>query len=196
MSRVERKPRSRKPTSQRKSAGGTLLGMFVGLVVGLLIAAAVAWYIKGVPAPFQSVPRGDRPVVAPGTAPEQLPAKPGDEASQPKYDFYNILPGKADTPAAAPAEPAKQAASPSPAGKDEALYLQAGAFTSPQDADNLKAKLALMGVEALVSPTDVPDKGTLYRVRIGPYEKPEELSSVRADLAKAGVRASVVKGGK
>lgn len=195
MSRAQRK--SRNPgNAPRKSRGGMLLGVFIGLVIGLAIAAAVAWYIKGVPAPFQSGARGNdaQPSAPAGDGTASLPGKPGDSAATPpRYDFYNILPGKAEVP---PAEPAPPAATPAAAPRPENLFLQAGAFSSPQDADNLKARLALMGVEALVSPTQVPDKGTLYRVRIGPYAKVDDLNAVRAELARAGVEASVVKGGR
>ena len=49
----------------------------------------------------------------------------------------------------------------------EKYYLQAGAFEDPSEADNLKARLALMGVEASVQKVDVPDKGTMHRVLTG-----------------------------
>ncbi len=197
MSRVQRKPANR-GNAPRKSRGGMLLGVFIGLVIGLVIAAVVAWYIKGVPAPFQSGNRGSdaQPSAPAGDGSTSLPGKPGDGVVEaPRYDFYNILPGKAGAP---PAESAVEppAAKPAEAPSPETLFLQAGAFSSPQDADNLKARLALMGLEALVSPTQVPDKGTLYRVRIGPYAKVDDLNATRAELARAGVEASVVKGGR
>lgn len=50
----------------------------------------------------------------------------------------------------------------------ELLYLQAGAFQSATDADNMKAKVAFAGFEAMVRPVNLPDKGTLFRVRLAP----------------------------
>jgi cell division protein FtsN len=62
----------------------------------------------------------------------------------------------------------------------EKFYLQAGAFEDPSEADNLKARLALMGVEASVQKVDVPEKGTMHRVRVGPYMGQEAMSKARA----------------
>jgi cell division protein FtsN len=42
------------------------------------------------------------------------------------------------------------------------------AFEDPSEADNLKARLALMGVEASVQKVELPEKGTVHRVRMGP----------------------------
>ena len=68
------------------------------------------------------------------------------------------------------------------------LFLQAGSFSTAQDADNQKAKLAFMGVEAVVQQVMVQDK-TYYRVRVGPYTKIDELNKMRAELAKAGIES-------
>ena len=78
------------------------------------------------------------------------------------------------------------------ASKDIFL-LQAGAFQNPSDADNLKAKLALLGVEASVEPTNLAEKGTWYRVRIGPYTKIDDLNRTRSTLAQNGIEATLVK---
>ena len=70
------------------------------------------------------------------------------------------------------------------------LFLQAGSFSTAQDADNQKAKLAFMGVEAVIQQVMIQDK-TLFRVRVGPYSKIDELNKVRAELAKAGIEAQL-----
>jgi cell division protein FtsN len=75
----------------------------------------------------------------------------------------------------------------------ENYLLQVGAFQNPADADNLKARLALIGVEASVEPIDLPEKGTQYRVRVGPYSKVEEINRVRQTLAQNGIEASLVR---
>ena len=72
------------------------------------------------------------------------------------------------------------------------LFLQAGSFSTAQDADNQKAKLAFMGIEAVVQQVMIQDK-TLYRVRVGPYTRIDELNKVRADLAKSGIDAQLAK---
>ena len=45
------KPRKRQP-AKKKSAGGTLIGMFIGLVLGVVVAASVVWYMNKSPLPF------------------------------------------------------------------------------------------------------------------------------------------------
>jgi len=72
------------------------------------------------------------------------------------------------------------------------LFLQAGSFSTAQDADNQKAKLAFMGVEAVIQQVMIQDK-TFYRVRVGPYTKIDELNKVRAELAKSGIEAQLAK---
>lgn len=75
----------------------------------------------------------------------------------------------------------------------ERYWLQAGAYSTESDAENMKARLALDGWEATVSPVTLADKGVRFRVRIGPYDKSEEAARVRAELTKKGVDAALVK---
>lgn len=71
-------------------------------------------------------------------------------------------------------------------------YLQAGAFRDQSDAEALRAKLALMGVEAKVSERQ-SENGSLYRVRVGPYVQIEAMNKVRSKLSDNGVDAGVVR---
>lgn len=196
-------PASPRTTSvRRKSTGGTLLGMFIGLVIGLLIALGIAWYIKKSPSPFQNHEPAPATAGEPaaGGIPVPLPGKPGDTPRQKQpLEFYDILEGKHQAePGSAsirvtPAAPAAADSEATPAKAAEALFLQAGAFQKTQDADNLKARLALMGFDASVQPFTVADKGTLQRVRIGPFKSPEEMNRARTILAQAGVQTTLVK---
>ncbi len=203
------KPRKPAP-AKKKSGGGTLVGMFIGLVLGVCIAAGVVWYMNKSPLPFNKqvqAPAKSDPVAAqpvgngkpadkPAQQPMALPGKPGDPVPEKRFQFYDILPGKADAvpdkaataPEPAKAEPAKEAAKESKAP----LFLQAGSFSTAQDADNQKAKLAFMGIESAVQQVMIEDR-TLYRVRIGPYFKLEELNKVRSELAKSGIEAQLSK---
>ena len=135
--------------------------------------------------------------------PMALPGKPGDPIPEKRFQFYDILPGKADAvPDKAPKpvarekpkkkDPKKEEKKEEPKESKTPLFLQAGSFSTPQDADNQKAKLAFMGVEAVVQQVMVQDK-TYYRVRVGPYTKIDELNKVRAELARNGVEAQLVK---
>ena len=75
----------------------------------------------------------------------------------------------------------------------EQYFLQAGAFGSAGDADNQKAKLALLGFEAKVETVEVDGKGTMHRVRIGPYGRLDDINRVRSTLAANGVDAALIK---
>lgn len=198
------KPRRNQPP-RKKSGGGTLVGMFIGLVLGVGVAAGVVWYLNKSPLPFvekvQAPPaKAEAPTSGGKVAPAEpvaLPGKPGDPVPEKRFQFYDILPGKAD------AVPDKAAAAPREEPKKEErkeevkesrlpLFLQAGSFSTAHDADNQKAKLAFMGYEAVVQQVMIQDK-TFYRVRVGPFVRLEELNKVRAELAKSGVEAQLSK---
>lgn len=70
--------------------------------------------------------------------------------------------------------------------------LQAGAFREQSDAEGMRAKLALMGVEAKISERQA-ETGVLYRVRIGPFNQLEAMNKVRGKLSDNGVDAAVVR---
>lgn len=200
----------RSHATRHRSHGGMVVGIFVGLVIGALLAVAVAWYVTRA-VPFKprdedKVAETRAPAATAGEAPLPLPGKPGDRPGErPRFEFYKILPGQEAAPAgAAPAtapplatDPAAQAeAKPQPEKKapDEVLYLQVGSFSNPADAENLKAKLALVGLEAQVQQVDVVDRGLMHRVRIGPYRKPDDMNRARTLLAQNGMQAAVVRG--
>ena len=67
--------------------------------------------------------------------------------------------------------------------------LQAGSFKSQDQADKLKGRLAMYGVEANIQRFALEDE-TWYRVRIGPIATVEELEAVRAKLAEAEIEAT------
>jgi cell division protein FtsN len=80
-----------------------------------------------------------------------------------------------------------------PAAARETFFLQAGAFQNAPDADNLKVRLALLGVEATIQTTTLPDKGVWHRVRVGPYTSVEELNRTRDTLKQNGVETALIK---
>lgn len=184
------KPRPRE--KKRKPVGGTLLGIFIGLVLGLAIATAAAIYVTNAPVPFVNKTQQQR-ATTPQADQKLAEAAKAGAAEKPKFDFYKILPGQEEpvTDRELKSAAAKQAEKP---GAPRDLYfVQAGAFQNPADADNLKARLALMGLQASVEPANLPDKGTWYRVRLGPYTQLDEINRVRQTLAQNAIDASLVK---
>lgn len=192
-------------TNLKKQAGGTLLGLIIGLIIGLGIAVGVAMVISKTPLPFTNKFGHSDKITQPA----------GDVAdpNKPLYGKKPVVPDaqtqqqQAPQPAqTAPAQtvientikaPAAQSNATKP-GDDEdkwAYFLQAGAFRGKADAENMKAKLALLGFEASVSERQA-DTGTLYRVRIGPFNQMETMNRVRSKLSDNGVDVAVVRIGK
>jgi cell division protein FtsN len=135
-----------------------------------------------------SAPQADRNLAEHARTAEAKSGQP----ERPRFDFYKILPGQEEPVTERDLKAAAKAAD--KAGVSADLYfVQAGAFQNPADADNLKARLALIGLMASVEPASLPDRGTWYRVRLGPYNQLEEINRVRATLAQNGVDASLVR---
>jgi cell division protein FtsN len=190
-------PSAARTRSNKRSGSSLLVGILVGLVLGLGIALGVAWYINKVPSPFSG---RNGPPTPPAPLPRLESKAPAAKTAKveekdvkedkPRFDFYDILPGSKE---ATPEKPAKENAKGSTGTGKEAFFLQAGSFQNAPDADNLKARLALLGVEASIETTALPDKGTWHRVRIGPYTSVEELNRTRDNLKQNGVQTTLVK---
>ena len=186
------------PATRKRSAGGFLFGLFTGVVIGLAVSLGIAFYLNKSPVPLLiSKPKpaekesGKPPAFAglPQTA-----AAPTAAPEKPKFDFYKILPG-AEEPVTE-----RELRERMRAGKGgqqdvskDVYFIQAGSFQNPADADNQKARLAILGFESSVEPANLPDKGTWYRVRLGPYSKLEEINRIRQSLASSGIEANLVK---
>ena len=184
------------PKSGRTRGGGSLLmGILIGLVLGLGIALAVAWYINKMPGPFLN--RAGAPVKGEpqrGAVPDlSKSADPGAKTqnTKPRFDFYKILPGTEEPVTEQQFKEAQQKPSTAPA--QEAFFLQAGAFQNAPDADNLKARLALLGMEASIQTTVLPDKAIWHRVRVGPYTTIDNLNRTRNTLKQNGVETTLIK---
>lgn len=198
---------ARSSTRPSRSTGSFLLGMFVGVLVGLAIALGVALYLNKTPIPFLG--KGNsKPAATKEGEPGKVPAVAGmpqggvaavtpppaaKGADKPKYDFYKILPGGEEPVSERELKEAARAARSQPEAAKGIYFIQAGSFQNPADADNQKARIAILGFESSVEPTNLPDKGTWYRVRLGPYTALEDLNKVRRVLTQNGIDASLVK---
>jgi cell division protein FtsN len=203
--------------SSARQRGNTLTGIIIGLIIGLVIAVIVALLITKGATPFtdktgklgkmgepQAGQAADpnKPLYgdkqAAREANKQFAGKPKAAEADPLGDVIAALP--ADPAPAAPAAPVP-AAAPTPAvvadaGEDKIIYyLQAGAFREMADAENTRAKLALLGFEAAISDR-ANGADVLHRVRIGPYNQVETMNRARAKLIDAGVDVAIVRNQK
>jgi cell division protein FtsN len=86
------------------------------------------------------------------------------------------------------------AVTPAPgAGADPFLYfVQAGAFRSAEDAEAQRAKLAMLGIEALVTEREQSGR-TVFRVRVGPFNQKALADLTREQLEVNGNEAALVR---
>jgi cell division protein FtsN len=84
-------------------------------------------------------------------------------------------------------------AAPKAAKAADRYWLQAGSFSTPPDAENMRARLAMAGLEATVQEGALPDKSVRYRVRLGPYDNSDELGRMKSELAKRGFDVAVIR---
>lgn len=172
-----------KPRARR--GGSTFLGILIGLVLGLVIALGVAWYINRLPNPFKDKPTAPKSAQPYATTPAPkatAPQPPQTTEEKPKV--------------AAPEKDAKAAATEdkkSTATGRETFFLQTGSFQSAPEAETLKARLALLGLEAAIQTRELPEKGIWHRVRVGPYTDVDELNRVRDVLKQNNIDVALVK---
>lgn len=199
------KPASNKSTASKKSGSPMLMGILAGMILGVSMAAGLAWFILKSPSPFVNKATVEKPIMetvppALSTAPKvQAPAQgsaEGDEA-KPRFEFYKVLTDKTDTAVDAPAKPGNKPDKPAAkSGVDagsvasQPTYLQAGAFSNADDAENLKATLAMKGLVATVQTVTIPGKGEVHRVRLGPFTNDKEMTNARGTLKLNGLDAT------
>ena len=71
-------------------------------------------------------------------------------------------------------------------------FVQAGAFRTQADADAQRAKLAILGWEARVSEREQSGR-TVFRVRVGPFDKRADADQIRGKLDNAKVESNLVR---
>jgi cell division protein FtsN len=187
--------RSLRPIGSQQ--GTLLLGLMIGMLCGLAVAVVVAVFVTRAPLPFvNKVPRGGErsaEILSGSEVPDPNRALAARASVAPA-----VVPG-VSSPAPTPAASSQTTALPGTettapvASPERGLYvLQTGAFRSSDDADNMRAKLALIGFEARISATEVGSE-RLYRVRIGPYSQQDDVNLARFRLAENGIEATVVR---
>ena len=90
--------------------------------------------------------------------------------------------------------PAASAASPATAATGDPFnyFVQAGAFRTPEDAEQQRIKLSLMGLPARVSEREQSGR-IVYRVRLGPFDKKDDADKVKVRLDTGGLEATLVR---
>ena len=71
-------------------------------------------------------------------------------------------------------------------------FIQAGAFRTPEDAEQQRARLVLLGVQAKVSEREQSGR-TVYRVRLGPYDRKEDADAAKLRLDNNSIETALVR---
>ncbi len=124
---------------------------------------------------------------AAGTEPVAEPVKParGEEF----YDFYTLLP---ESEVIAPKVEEYFSPPKNPAAKDQAYLLQAGSFRNKSDADRLRAKLILKGLDVKLSSVSGRNGGIWHRVVVGPFRSRSKLNLAQDILADANTESMLM----
>lgn len=160
------------------------------------------------PAPVLGVPArgGRRPAVSavpkpageassPAGGPEERPAAVPAAAPTPGVQLFEDRPSQEPTLAPAAARPAA-AKAPSKAAEAGGFWVQVDSLSSREQAETRRRGMAQAGFHAAIVPGAGP-KGTVYRVRVGPYATREEAGRASADVErKAKVKTWVVPPGQ
>jgi cell division protein FtsN len=109
----------------------------------------------------------------------------------PEFTFYTILPEKEVIVAD---HEIKTRAREERVGKtrDAHYVIQAGSFKVAEEADQLSAKLALMGIESRIHKAKVGNV-VWFRVKIGPYARLVSVNTVMSRLQQNGMRPVITE---
>jgi cell division protein FtsN len=173
-----------------KSGSSFVNGLFMGVLVGIGLSIAITVFITNGKSPFVNKDTN-------GACIEIQGAKPEGETNetiqdQPtKFDFYNVLPnGEKD---ASDRETTQALKNPASIPQKEVYFYQVGSFNTDKDADNAKAKLALLGFEAVVLTAPAQNNEVVHKVRVGPMTDDAQIMKTKNDLIKNGFKPVLVK---
>ncbi|MDD1612219.1 MAG: SPOR domain-containing protein [Methylococcaceae bacterium] len=173
-----------------------ITALIIGFVVFLFYIASRGSKQTG---PLQAV----NPPVSGKTA-DGTKVKPEDKGKQkveavpepqgPQFDFYTYLPKKEIV---VPDHEINTRTREERVGKAKASHyiLQAGSYKESAEADQLRAKLAMMGIESRVEKTKVGSV-VWHRVTLGPYTRMASVSVIRSRLRQNGIDVIVTESGQ
>ncbi|MGF6274372.1 cell division protein FtsN [Massilia sp. UYP11] len=198
---------------------GVIIGLIVGLGIAVAVALVITKGASpftdrsnkmGRPADLEPSQASDpnKPLYGNRGPVPQTPAQPSAPAAAPAPSQQRQPPdsdplgaaiaGMQEPRSSAPPPPPGPVNTAAPAPGAAAVtdgyiyYLQAGAFREMSDAENTRAKLALLGFEAAISDRST-DSGVLHRVRVGPYTQVEAVNKARAKLLDSGIDVAIVR---
>jgi cell division protein FtsN len=187
--------------------GGTLAGVVLGLLVGLIVALGVALYVTKAPMPFihqDANKDASAAGKAGGVVSKQMMSMPGLPNGSVSVGGGSQLPPDPNV-VLLPKEAREFLAGSNASGKTGGLdaeksqtstpvvfFLETGKFRENEEAEQMRVRLMLVGVEANVVEV-IGDSAAPHRVRVGPFNSAEEAYRARARVTENGFEAKLVK---
>lgn len=187
--------RNRRQRGAAKGVPGWAM-LTIGLIIGLFVAFLV--YLDDLDQPPNATARA--PEVSEPTEPSGAEDPEAQEEKGPRFEFYSILPelevvvpefGPAQSEGGepTPAAPSEDTTADSESSPDDGAidqdnrryFLQAGSFQKPEQADQLKAEISLLGLDVAIQDVEVNGE-RWHRVRVGPFSQRDALQSAQERL--------------
>ena len=201
--------RDYKPRAQGRYAGQRRkkfdrpgIGLWKGMLIAAIIISFVVFlvYLRSTGSKqinpqqiSQTIPnKSGAENVATSTEEQKPEVKPGPK--MPQFDFYTILPEKE---VVVPEYEIKTRTREQRVGKAKETHyiMQAGSFKTFKEADQLRAKLASMGIESKVQKAKVGSVNW-YRVKMGPYAQTDSVNTIRARLRQKSIDVIITETGQ
>lgn len=180
-------PRDYKHAARESRAESRVSSGLLGLVAGFAAGFGAAVLLQvGVP---------EKPAQSARAIQQDAPVRDNPKVDKPKFDFYQMLPNF-EVVIPEQDKEVRRSADVSSVEKPGTYVLQAGSFRGAGDADKLRARLALAGIESSVQTVTIDRDQTWHRVRIGPFNKLEQLNEARRRLAEQDIQALVIRLGE
>ncbi|MEF8833669.1 MAG: SPOR domain-containing protein [Halofilum sp. (in: g-proteobacteria)] len=190
-----RRQGSRRQTGASRGLPGWAM-LTIGLIIGLFVAFLV--YLDDLDSPpasaVESQPAGEEGTT---TGETETAAAEEDDDGSPRFEFYSILPelevvvpdasdeGSAPAVEGAPGSPADSGEADTgtapPPESDGRYYLQAGSFQKAEQADRMKARISLLGLDVEIQKVDINGE-QWHRVRAGPFTDATRLKDAQKRL--------------
>lgn len=200
-----------------RQRGGLVLGLVIGLLLGLALALGVALYITRVPVPFvNKVPQRtaeqdqaeqqrnrnwDPNAPLAGKPPRVVEAASAGAAGGASAAVATAVPAVPAVPAGAgsaagardPAAILSGAQTPGPQVPGAIVFfVQAGAYSRIDEAEQQRARLAMLGHGARISEREQHGR-VVYRVRMGPYTTRGEAEGIQSRLLSSSIESQLVR---
>lgn len=185
-------PARRKKPARGKQGTPAWMWLFTGLLIGLGLAYFL-WSKGFIPQPGVDSSAAGESTAQSGPADGEEVAPASDKPPKSRYDFFTVLPEmEVVVPEQEFAKKSRPAEANAVEADTESYILQVGSFRENSDAEQMKARLALLGISARVQSVTV-NGTTWHRVRVGPVNGARQADTMRNQLANNGIESLVMK---